>query len=110
MRDLYALYNKYNQEIFNGQLPAISLKYNGRIKRCMGYYNSGRKEIDISKVFLTDKYIPSALDDTLIHEMIHAWQDLVLHIPGDHRKTFHQMARYANTFGHQIATKFDPRL
>lgn len=71
-----ALWQKYNEIIFEGQLhlPVI------RITRSTKYY--GRCDVTDSRpgkiaLFISGWYCrnePTSLDDTLVHEMVHQWQ------------------------------------
>lgn len=109
--DLENKFDEYNKQFFDGQLSKVKIEFNGRIKRCMGYYMPTENRIAISKVFLKGIYSDDAIWDTLVHEMIHVYQYQVLKIPGDHRSTFKAKMRQINSqSGMHIATRFDPSL
>ena len=110
LQDVNKLYDDYNKEYFEGSLPKVRIFFNGRIKRSMGYFDRMHNSLALSKRFLTNEFIPQALEDTLLHEMIHVWQVKVLGLNGDHRKTFHTMAntiRIMSNGAHNIKTLFN---
>lgn len=94
MYDLEALYNLYNSEFFNGELPELvkvvkkvkgqevvsfsRLKWDGRLRsRTHGTYTPssrlGYGVIRLSRKMASD---PIQVKSTLVHEMLHQWLDL----------------------------------
>lgn len=92
--DLEALYNLYNSEFFDGELPDLvkvvkkvkgqevvsfsRLKWDGRLRsRTYGTYTTGSRSgfgiIRLSRNMASD---PIQTKSTLVHEMLHQWLDL----------------------------------
>jgi predicted SprT family Zn-dependent metalloprotease len=80
--DLNALYEEYNADYFDGELPAVDLVWNTRYRTRGGtcHYKWVSRElrtvrayqISINERLLADD--PEGLRSTLIHEMVHVWR------------------------------------
>jgi predicted SprT family Zn-dependent metalloprotease len=71
--ELQLLFARLNYEHFNGEVPDCRIRYNERFSNCTGRTTYGRQSMSIE---LSPKHFrrhPEALDETLLHEMIHAW-------------------------------------
>ena len=75
------LFHRYNQEFFGKAIPhhQLRLSWSRRMSRAAGSYRrrGGLGQITLSLPVLSP-LPPSATHSTLVHEMIHAWVDLVL--------------------------------
>jgi len=71
--DLQLTFARLNYERFNGEVPACRIAYNERFSNAAGRitYSSHPLLIELSPKHFR-KY-PEALEETLLHEMIHAW-------------------------------------
>ncbi len=83
VEELRRMFDIYNREYFDGELPHIRIRYSKRMLIAGGYFPD-RKEIRISVKY--HMYFPDEVYDTLKHEMIH-----VLHFR--HDAAFKKMAR-----------------
>jgi predicted SprT family Zn-dependent metalloprotease len=71
--DLQLLFARLNYEHFNGEVPNCRICYNERFSNTAGRTTYGRDPMIIE---LSPKHFrkqPEALNETLLHEMIHAW-------------------------------------
>jgi predicted SprT family Zn-dependent metalloprotease len=71
--DLQLLFARLNYAYFNGEVPDCRIAYNARFSNSAGRitYGSHPMVIELSPKHFS-KY-PHALEETLLHEMIHAW-------------------------------------
>ncbi len=70
--DLQLLYAQLNYRFFNGEAPDCRIRYNERFTNSAGRITYGHPcLIELSPKHFR-KY-PAALDETLLHEMVHAW-------------------------------------
>jgi hypothetical protein len=87
---------RYNERHFSGALKSIPVRISRRMKSRLGHYspaNAGMPaEIAISRRHLRRHGWQEALH-TLLHEMVHQWQDETGH-PLDHGRTFRAKARH----------------
>ena len=86
----------YNATHFGGALREVEVRVSRRMKTRLGHYTAashtgGRAEIAISRRHLRRHGWDEALH-TLLHEMVHQWQDESGH-PIDHGATFRACAR-----------------
>lgn len=71
--DLQLIFARLNYEFFNGEAPDCRIRYNERFSNSAGRITYGRHPLLIE---LSPKHFrarPQALEETLVHEMIHAW-------------------------------------
>jgi predicted SprT family Zn-dependent metalloprotease len=71
--DLQLLFARLNYEFFNGEAPDCRIRYNERFSNSAGRVTYGRLPLTIE---LSPKHFrehPQALQETLLHEIIHAW-------------------------------------
>ena len=74
---LEALHQELNRRCFGSGLGAITLRLSGRMRRKLGHYepaDQGEPAIVISRRHLRRDGWKAAAD-TLLHEMVHQWQD-----------------------------------
>jgi len=83
LADLRRMFDIYNREYFDGQLPPVKIRYSKRMMVAGGYFPQ-KREICISVKY--HKYFPDEVYDTLKHEMIHI-------INFKHDAAFKKMAR-----------------
>jgi predicted SprT family Zn-dependent metalloprotease len=71
--DLQLLFARLNYEYFNGEIPDCRIRYNARFSNSAGRitYTAFPLLIELSPKHF-QKY-PQALEETLLHEMVHAW-------------------------------------
>ncbi|MEP6618597.1 MAG: SprT-like domain-containing protein [bacterium] len=86
---------RYNTRHFDGRLKAVAIRVSRRMKSRLGHYTAGSggddAEIAISRAHVKKHGWPEALH-TLLHEMVHQWQDesrLII----DHGSNFRAKAR-----------------
>lgn len=71
--ELQLLFARLNYEFFNGEAPDCRIRYNERFSSSTGRITYGARPMVIE---LSPKHFrqhPEALNETLLHEMIHAW-------------------------------------
>jgi hypothetical protein len=92
---LAAAHRALNAERFSGMLHPISIRVSRRLKSRLGYYRVATQEepaeIVISRRHLRRHGWAEAIA-TLVHEMVHQWQDESGH-PVDHGRGFRVKAR-----------------
>jgi predicted SprT family Zn-dependent metalloprotease len=71
--DLQLLFARLNYEHFNGEIPDCRIRYNSRFSNSAGRitYSAWPVLIELSPRHF-ERY-PEALEETLLHEMVHAW-------------------------------------
>ena len=71
--DLQLLFAQLNYRYFNGEVPDCQIRYNARFSNSAGRitYRAHPLLIELSPKHF-ERY-PDALEETLLHEMIHAW-------------------------------------
>lgn len=89
-------HSRYNEQHFDGALETVEIHVSRRMKRRLGHYAPANAEgggavIAISRRHLRRHGWSEALN-TLLHEMVHQWQDETTHVI-DHGRTFRQKAR-----------------
>jgi hypothetical protein len=93
---LNAWHERYNRRHFHGHLTPIEIRVSRRMKTRLGHYTAATAggesaEIAISRAHLRKHGWQEALH-TLLHEMVHQWQDEMGHTI-DHGATFRARAR-----------------
>jgi hypothetical protein len=93
---LAAWHGRYNARHFHGRLKHVPIRVSRRMKSRLGHYTArtpggDQAEIAISRAHLKRHGWEEALH-TLLHEMVHQWQDEVGHTI-DHGATFRAKAR-----------------
>jgi predicted SprT family Zn-dependent metalloprotease len=71
--DLQLLFARLNYQYFNGEVPDCRIRYNARFSNSAGRITYSGQPLLIE---LSPKHFerhPEALEETLLHEMIHAW-------------------------------------
>jgi hypothetical protein len=89
-------HRRYNIHHFDGKLGAVNIRVSRRMQSRLGHYTAAmprgqRAEIAISYAHIQKHGWEEALH-TLLHEMVHQWQDEQGHAI-DHGSTFRQKAR-----------------
>lgn len=87
---------EYNQRHFAGALQRIPVRLSSRMKTRLGHYSPAGEDGPGAEIVLSRRHLrrdgwPETLH-TLLHEMIHQWQDESGH-PLDHGPTFRRKAR-----------------
>ncbi|HTX57171.1 MAG TPA: SprT family zinc-dependent metalloprotease [Candidatus Acidoferrales bacterium] len=70
--DLQLLFARLNYQFFNGEIPDCRIRYNERFSNSAGRITYGPSLL----IELSPKHFrtyPEALEETLLHEMVHAW-------------------------------------
>jgi predicted SprT family Zn-dependent metalloprotease len=71
--DLQLLFARLNNEHFNGAAPDCRIAYNERFSNSAGRITYGRRPLLIELSPKHFRKYPEALEETLLHEMVHAW-------------------------------------
>jgi|SRR5579872_3298150 len=71
--DLQLLFARLNLQHFHGEIPAYRIAYNSRFSTVAGRIIHKPPLIELSLKHF--KRYPERLEETLLHEMIHAWLD-----------------------------------
>lgn len=71
--DLQLLFARLNYQFFNGEVPDCRIAYNERFSNSAGRIDYGARPMTIELSSKHFRKYPEALDETLLHEMIHAW-------------------------------------
>lgn len=105
-------FNRFNERIFGGRLPRIPLRVSSAATRAGSFsHRTSRsrsgivhtRSISISSAFDLE---PDALDDVIIHEMIHYWIDLYGPRETPHGPAFRAMMDEINrTHGRNISIR-----
>lgn len=87
---------EYNRRHFGGQLGSVAIRVSRRMKSRLGHYSPARTADDRAEIVISRRHIrrhgwTEALH-TLLHEMVHQWQDEHGHVI-DHGPTFRAQAR-----------------
>jgi hypothetical protein len=92
---------RYNGERFRGELRAVEVRVSRRMRTRLGHYASAqhgrRAEIAISRRHFRRQGFADALE-TLLHEMVHQWQDEQGH-PLGHDRRFREKAKAVGIAG-----------
>jgi hypothetical protein len=96
VRKLETWHDDYNRRFFGGQLGTVTLRVSRRMKSRLGHYSPARGADDRAEIVISRRHIrrhgwAEALH-TLLHEMVHQWQDEHGHVI-DHGATFRAQAR-----------------
>jgi predicted SprT family Zn-dependent metalloprotease len=70
--ELQLLFARLNNRHFDGEVPDCRISYNGRFSNSAGRITYGKPPV----IELSPKHFrkyPEALEETLLHEMVHAW-------------------------------------
>lgn len=70
--DLQLLFARLNYQFFNGEAPDCRIRYNERFSNSAGRITYGALPVIELSAKHFRKY-PDALEETLLHEMVHAW-------------------------------------
>lgn len=74
------MFDHFNRELFAGQLPHVILNFSRDLKTAVGYYAVKRwesAEQKLDEITLNPDHLkrgPQATAATLVHEMVHLWQ------------------------------------
>jgi predicted SprT family Zn-dependent metalloprotease len=71
--DLQLLFARLNYEKFNGEAPDCRIRYNERFSNSAGRITYSGRPLLIELSPKHFRQYPEALEETLLHEMIHAW-------------------------------------
>lgn len=71
--ELQLLFARLNYQYFNGEVPDCRIAYNARFSNSAGRITYGSHPMAIELSPKHFKKYPQALEETLLHEMIHAW-------------------------------------
>lgn len=96
LRDLASLFERINDEHFDGFLEAPDLRWNPRLRSSAGRFIPGSRKffrqappaIEIASYLIEEERAAALIADTLAHEMIHYWL-WVRRKPYGHTAEFH---------------------
>ncbi len=71
--DLQLLFSRLNYQHFNGEVPDCRIRYNERFSNSAGRITYGGRPLLIELSPKHFRKYPEALEETLLHEMVHAW-------------------------------------
>lgn len=71
--DLQLLFARLNCRFFDGEAPDCRIRYNERFSNSAGRITYGARSMVIELSPKHFRKYPGALEETLLHEMIHAW-------------------------------------
>jgi predicted SprT family Zn-dependent metalloprotease len=71
--DLQLLFARLNYQHFNGEVPDCRIRYNERFSNSAGRISYGKTPLTIELSPKHFRKYPDALEETLLHEMVHAW-------------------------------------
>jgi hypothetical protein len=96
LEQLRRFHAHFNRVYFGGRLRALPIRMSGRMRTRLGHYTAASPIGDAAEIVISRDHIrrhgwEEALH-TLLHEMVHQWQDEVGH-PVDHGATFRRKAR-----------------
>ena len=93
---LRSTHSQYNREKFGGSLCTPPLRVSRRMKSRLGHYTHRGPDGDGGEIAISRRHIKrhgwGEAMDTLLHEMIHQWQD-ENGLPVDHGRVFRAKAR-----------------
>jgi hypothetical protein len=95
-RRLSEWHRVYNERHFGGRLRAVPIRVSRRMKSRLGHYTAASPTGEIAEIAISRSHLrrhgwQEALH-TLLHEMIHQWQDEEGHVI-DHGRSFRRKAR-----------------
>ncbi len=89
-------YESYNREKFGGALTPAPIRVSRRMKSRLGHYTHRGPGGDGGEIVISRRHIRrhgwAEVMDTLVHEMVHQWQDAG-GLPVDHGRQFRAKAR-----------------
>lgn len=71
--DLQMLFARLNYQFFNGEVPDCRIAYNARFSNTAGRISYDVRPLLIELSIKHFRKYPQALEETLLHEMVHAW-------------------------------------
>jgi len=90
---LARLHRELNQRWFGGSLGSIPVRLSGRMRRKLAHYES--RADGVARIVISRRHLRrhgwARVVDTLLHEMVHQWQDETGH-PVDHGHAFRSKA------------------
>lgn len=93
---LAAAFERYNAELFDGELRPVMIRVSRRMKNRLGHYMAATPSGLPAEIAISRRHIRRDTWDevlhTLVHEMVHQWQD-ERHLPIDHGAAFRRKAR-----------------
>jgi len=86
----------FNTEKFGGELRSIEIRISRRMKSRLGHYSWRGPRGETAEIVISRRHIRrhgmGEVVDTLLHEMVHQWQDET-GLPVDHGRQFRAKAR-----------------
>ena len=108
MIDLEKAYDMLNAQVFLNTMPSnVSVRYNGRLKRCHGrctaYWKNGETSACKQEITLAKSGRTAVSEvNTLLHEMCHAWLNGHGELHHNHGVKWLALANYANSLGFAV--------
>ena len=96
VEELVAWFRRYNLRHFGGKLREVPIRVSRRMKSRLGHYTAATPNGEPAEIAISHAHLKrhgwDEVKHTLLHEMVHQWQDEVGH-PIDHGATFRRKAR-----------------
>lgn len=93
--DLARYHAQYNERYFHGRLKSVQIRVSRRMRSRLGHYTAATTS-DVAEIAISWRHLRrhgwSEALHTLLHEMVHQWQDETGHTI-DHGKSFRAKAR-----------------
>jgi hypothetical protein len=97
---LRSAHDSINRERFGGSLSTVPIRVSRRMKSRLGHYTHRNPDGSGSEIAISRRHIRrhgwGEAIDTLIHEMVHQWQD-ESGLPVDHGRSFRAKAKIVGT-------------
>ena len=95
-QELAAWHRRYNMRWFGGRLPDVPIRISRRMKSRLGHYTAATPGGDPAEIAISLNHLKrhgwEEVLHTLLHEMVHQWQDVQGHTI-DHGASFRMQAR-----------------
>jgi hypothetical protein len=95
-QELSAWHRRYNMRWFGGRLPDVPIRISRRMKSRLGHYTAATPGGDPAEIAISLNHLKrhgwEEVLHTLLHEMVHQWQDVQGHTI-DHGASFRMQAK-----------------
>lgn len=109
---LHAEHERLNARHFGGVLQPVTLRISRRMRTRLGHYAPARRHGQSAEIAISRRHVTrhpwTEVLDTLLHEMVHQWQD-EQHLPLGHGADFRRKAREVGALARARRTVGAPR-